>query len=125
MKIFISHKMPADTPAVKEFGDRLALYAGSAIEISHAGKFDKGADFRNLIEQEILSSDIFILYYTSDSYDWSFCITSTTKDYEAVAKTLYALGLENAKYYRNSATAYAAEAQSLSDVSTPPAPAPK
>ncbi|MHC2436993.1 TIR domain-containing protein [Bradyrhizobium sp. USDA 4451] len=74
MKIFISHKMPADTPAVKEFGDRLALYAGSAIEISHAGKFDKGADFRNLIEQEILSSDIFILYYTSDSYDWSFCI---------------------------------------------------
>ncbi|MET4630902.1 hypothetical protein ABIB83_007962 [Bradyrhizobium sp. I1.8.5] len=74
MKIFISHKMPADTPAVTDFGNRLALYAGNAIEISHAGKFDKGADFRTAIEEEILSSDMFILYYTSDSYDWSFCI---------------------------------------------------
>ena len=66
--------MPTDTPSVIEFGNRLALYAGNEVEISHAGKFKKGDNFRAAIEKEILSSDMFILYYTSDSYDWAFCI---------------------------------------------------
>lgn len=74
MRIFISHKMPVDTAAVTNFGDRLALYAGPAIEILHAGKFEKGADFREKIEEAIKTSDVFILFYTSDTYDWSFSI---------------------------------------------------
>lgn len=74
MRIFISHKMPVDAEAVKNFGDRLALYAGTEMEIFHAGKFEKGSDFREKIEETIRESDVFILFYTSDAYDWSFSI---------------------------------------------------
>ncbi|MGO7659731.1 hypothetical protein ACC702_33945 [Rhizobium ruizarguesonis] len=74
MRIFISHKMPVDTKAVQDFGEKLALYAGQSIEISHAGQFEKGADFRDKIEDAIKQSDVFILFYTSETYDWSFCM---------------------------------------------------
>lgn len=67
MKIFVSHKMPADTEAVSEFAERLALYGGKDIQTSHAGKFQKGANFRKDIEAEIISSDIFILFLTSQA----------------------------------------------------------
>ena len=74
MKIFISHKMPADAEAVKEFASRLTLYAGNEIKISHAGLFDRGGDISDDIEREILSSDVFTLFHTSETYDWSYCI---------------------------------------------------
>jgi hypothetical protein len=74
VKIFISHKMPTDTKAVAEFGQRLALYGGQKIEITHAGLFAKGADFKVKIEAEIVSSDLFLLFLTNSDYDWTYCL---------------------------------------------------
>jgi hypothetical protein len=74
LRIFISHKMPQDTPLAQEIGEKLGLYAGERIKVSHAGQFPSGAEFRNNIEKELDEAHWLILLHTNRDADWNFCM---------------------------------------------------
>ncbi|MFN0124346.1 MAG: hypothetical protein ACKV2V_27925 [Blastocatellia bacterium] len=74
LRIFISHKMPTDTPLAQEIGAKLALYAGNQIRVTHAGKFRYGENWRERIQEELEQAHILILLYTDPDEDWGFCL---------------------------------------------------
>jgi hypothetical protein len=74
LHIFISHKMPTDTPIAEAIGSNLALYAGTHISITHAGKFRYGEKWREKIEQELDKADWLIFLATGQNEDWGFCL---------------------------------------------------
>jgi len=74
LEIFISHKMPTDTPVAEEIGSRLSLYAGNEVRVTHAGQFPYGVNWRKLIEDAINKADWFILLCTNQDEDWAFCL---------------------------------------------------
>ncbi len=74
LEIFISHKMPTDTPLAEEIGSRLSLYAGNEVRVTHAGQFSYGVNWRKTIEDAINKTDWFILLCTNQDEDWAFCL---------------------------------------------------
>jgi hypothetical protein len=50
LRIFVSHKMPSDTPMAQEIGDKLALYGGNRVKVMHAGNFRYGENWRKRIQ---------------------------------------------------------------------------
>jgi hypothetical protein len=74
LKIFISHKMPTDSIAAKTVGDLIAAASGPEITVINAAQFRYGTDFRSKIRSELETTDIFILLYTGDDADWSYCL---------------------------------------------------
>jgi hypothetical protein len=74
LKIFISHKMPTNSDAAKAIGDLIAAASGPGITVINAAQFRYGTDFRSRIRTELETTDIFILFYTGDDADWSYCL---------------------------------------------------
>jgi hypothetical protein len=74
LKIFISHKMPTNSEAAKAIGDLIAAASGPGITVINAAQFRYGANFRSKIREELETTDIFILFYTGDDADWSYCL---------------------------------------------------
>ena len=74
LRIFISHKMPTDTPLAEAIGKNLALYSGNQVKVTHAGQFRYGEQWRQRIEQELDEADWLILLYTDPDEDWGFCL---------------------------------------------------
>src|SRR4051794_28539478 len=74
LRIFISHKMPADTDLAQQIGSRLALYGGNQIKVTHAGKFRYSENWRSRIQQELDQAHWLIYLYTDPDEDWGFCL---------------------------------------------------
>jgi hypothetical protein len=74
LKIFISHKMPTNSEAAKAIGDLIAAASGPGITVINAAQFRYRTDFRSRIRTELETTDIFILFYTGDDADWSYCL---------------------------------------------------
>ena len=74
LRIFISHKMPTDTPLAQEIGSKLALYAGNQVKVAHAGTFRYGDAWRQRIQEELDQTHWLILLYTDQDEDWGFCL---------------------------------------------------
>lgn len=74
LRIFISHKMPEYTRLAEEIGQKLTLFGGDRIKVTHAGMFPAGADFRSQIERELDDTDWLILLKTDRDGDWGFCM---------------------------------------------------
>jgi TIR domain len=74
LRIFVSHKMPSDTPMAQEIGDKLALYGGNRVKVMHAGNFRYGENWRKRIQEELEKSDWLILLFTESNEDWAFCL---------------------------------------------------
>src|SRR5215211_7814353 len=74
LRIFISHKMPTDTPLAQEVGSKLALYAGSQVKVTHAGQFRYGEKWRERIQEELGTAHWLIFLYTDQDKDWGFCL---------------------------------------------------
>ena len=74
LRVFISHKMPTDTPLAEAIGGNLALYAGNQLVVSHAGTFRYGEKWREKIEEELDKADWLIFLATGQNEDWAFCL---------------------------------------------------
>lgn len=74
LRIFISHKMPADTALAQELGEKLALFGGDRIVVVHGGQFPAGDTWRASIERELDAAHWVILLHTDREADWSFCM---------------------------------------------------
>jgi hypothetical protein len=74
LKIFISHKMPTSSAAAKAVGGLIAEASGPLITVINAAQFRYGTDFRSKIREELETTDIFILFYTGEDADWSYCL---------------------------------------------------
>src|SRR5262245_35289716 len=74
LRIFISHKMPTDTPLAEAIGKNLALYGGNQVRITHAGQFRYGEKWRDRIERELDEATWLIFLYTDPDEDWEFCL---------------------------------------------------
>jgi hypothetical protein len=74
ISMFITHKMPTDTPLSRDLGALISMYAGSGMEIKHAGDFPKGEDWKDRIKDEIERADILLFLFTSPDEDWEFCL---------------------------------------------------
>ena len=74
LRIFISHKMPTDTPLAQEIGSKLALYGGNQVKITHAGKFRHGEKWRERIQRELNDAHWLIFLSTDQDEDWGFCL---------------------------------------------------
>ena len=74
LRIFISHKMPADTPVAQEISEKLGLFAGEGIKVVHAGQFPSGDTWRSSIERELDEAHWLILLHTDKDSDWNFCM---------------------------------------------------
>jgi hypothetical protein len=74
LRIFISHKMPTDTPLAEAIGARLALFGGNQVILSHAGRFRRGDRWRQAIERELDAADWLIFLATGQNEDWGFCL---------------------------------------------------
>jgi hypothetical protein len=74
LRIFISHKMPSDTPLAEAIGKNLALYAGNQVIVTHAGQFRYGEKWRERIEKELDEAHWLIFLYTDPDEDWGFCL---------------------------------------------------
>lgn len=74
VRIFISHKMPTNSAAAKKIGDAIAAASGPEITVINAAQFRYGTDFRSKIKTELETTDIFILLYTGEDADWSYCM---------------------------------------------------
>ena len=74
LRIFISHKMPTDTPMAEAIGSKLALYAGNQVSVTHAGRFRYGDKWRERIEEELNKADWLIFLATGQNEDWGFCL---------------------------------------------------
>jgi hypothetical protein len=68
LEIFISHKMPTDTPVAEEIGSRLSLYAGNEVKVTHAGQFAYGVNWRKSIEEAINKTDWRSACMSADSF---------------------------------------------------------
>jgi len=74
LRIFISHKMPTDTPLAQEIGSKLALYGGNQVKVTHAGKFRHGEKWRERIQRELNDAQWLIFLSTDQDEDWGFCL---------------------------------------------------
>lgn len=74
LRIFISHKMPTDTPLAQYIASRLALYGGNQVNVTHAGRFRYGADWAEEIERELKQAHWLIYLCTDQNEDWGFCL---------------------------------------------------
>lgn len=74
LRIFISHKMPTDTPLAQVIASKLALYAGNQVKVTHAGSFRYGEAWRRRIQEELDQAHWLIFLYTAQDEDWGFCL---------------------------------------------------
>jgi hypothetical protein len=90
LEIFISHKMPTDTPVAEEIGSRLSLYAGNEVKVTHAGQFAYGVNWRKSIEEAINKTDgLFFSVQTRTKIGRSACMSADyfSRECKLVSKT--------------------------------------
>ena len=73
LRVFISHKMPTDTPLAEEIAAKLRLYSGVQMVVTHAGQFRYGERWREQIQAELEAADWLIFLFTDPDEDWEFC----------------------------------------------------
>lgn len=74
LRIFISHKMPADSSLAQEVSQKLGLFGADRIKVVHAGQFPSGDTWRSSIERELDEAHWLILLHTDRDSDWNFCM---------------------------------------------------
>jgi hypothetical protein len=66
--------MPSDTALAQQIGQKLALYAGRQVAVTHAGRFRYGDQWRKRVQEELNNAHWLIFLFTDQDEDWGFCL---------------------------------------------------